>query len=77
MNQSKILNVCPLNVSKVNYVKTVKDTQNLRPQYRKASRIGFQIIFYMFNLNVKERKPIKFVATKMAPKARALLHTSF
>ena len=47
------LNVCSLNVSDGNYLKTVKDTQNLRPQYRKPSRRGFQIISYMFNLNVK------------------------
>ena len=46
------LNVCSLNVSDGNYLKTVKDTQNLRPQYRKPSRRGFQIIPYMFNLNV-------------------------
>ena len=47
------LNVCSLNVSDGNYLKTVKDTQNLRPRYRKPSRRGFQIISYMFNLNVK------------------------
>ena len=47
------LNACSLNVSEGNYLKTVKDTQNLRPQYRKPSRRGFQIISYMFNLNVK------------------------
>ena len=47
------LNVCSLNVSDGNYLKTVKDTQNLRPQYRKPSRRGFQIISYMFNFNVK------------------------
>ena len=35
-------------------MKTVKDTQNLRLQYRKPSRRGFQIISYMFNLNVKQ-----------------------
>ena len=35
-------------------MKTVKDTQNLRQQYRKPSRRGFQIISYMFNLNVKQ-----------------------
>ena len=33
-------------------MKTVKDTQNLRRQYRKPSRRGFQIIAY--NLNVKQ-----------------------
>ena len=47
------LNVCSLNVSEGNYLKTVKDTQNLRPRYRKPSRRGFQIISYMFNWNVK------------------------
>ena len=47
------LNVCSLNVSDGNYLKTVKDTQNQRPQYRKPSKRGFQIISYMFNLNVK------------------------
>ena len=47
------LNVCSLNVSDGNYLKMVKDTQNLRPRYRKPSRRGFQIISYMFNLNVK------------------------
>ena len=46
-------NVCSLNVSDGNYLKTVKDIQNLRPRYRKPSRRGFQIISYMFNLNVK------------------------
>ena len=46
------LNVCSLNVSDGNYLKTVKDTQNLRPRYRKPSRRGFRIISYMFNLNV-------------------------
>ena len=35
-------------------MKTVKDAQNLRPQYRKPSRRGFQIISYMFNLEVKQ-----------------------
>ena len=35
-------------------MKTVKDTQNLRQQYRKPSRRAFQIISYMFNLNVKQ-----------------------
>ena len=35
-------------------MKTVRDTQNLRQQYRKPSRRGFQIISYMFNLNVKQ-----------------------
>ena len=34
-------------------MKTVKDAQNLR-RYRKPSRRGFQIISYMFNLNVKQ-----------------------
>ena len=33
---------------------TVKDTQNLRQRYRKPLRRGFQIIFFMFNLNVKQ-----------------------
>ena len=47
------LNVCSLNVSEGNYLKMVKDTQNLRPHYRKPSRRGFQIISYMFDLNVK------------------------
>ena len=47
------LNACSLNVSQGNYLKTVKDTQNLRPRYRKPPRRGFQIISYMFNLNVK------------------------
>ena len=47
------LNVCSLNVSDGNYLKTVKDTQNLRPRYIKSSTRGFQIISYMFNLNVK------------------------
>ena len=32
----------------------VKDTQNLRQRYRKPSRRGFQIISYMFKLNVKQ-----------------------
>ena len=35
-------------------MKTVKDTQYLRQRYRKLSRRGFQIISYMFNLNVKQ-----------------------
>ena len=35
-------------------MKTVKDTQNLRQHYRKPLRRGFQIISYMFNLNVKQ-----------------------
>ena len=35
-------------------MKTVKDTQNLRQQHRKPSRRGFQIISYMFNLNIKQ-----------------------
>ena len=35
-------------------MKTVKDTQNLRQQYRKPLRRGFQIISYMFNLKVKQ-----------------------
>ena len=35
-------------------MKTVKDTQNLRQQYRKPSMRGFQIISCMFNLNVKQ-----------------------
>ena len=35
-------------------MKRVKDTQNLRQRYRKSSRRGFQIISYMFNLNVKQ-----------------------
>ena len=35
-------------------MKTVKDTQNLRQRYRKPSKRGFQIISYMFNLNVKQ-----------------------
>ena len=35
-------------------MKTVKDTQNLRQRHRKSSRRGFQIISYMFNLNVKQ-----------------------
>ena len=37
-----------------NYLKTVKDTQNLKQRYRKPSKRGFQIISYMFNLNVKQ-----------------------
>ena len=43
-----------LNISEVFYLKRVKDTQNLRQQYRKPSRRGFQIISYMYNLNVKQ-----------------------
>ena len=43
-----------LNISKGFYLKTVKETQNLRQQYRKPSRRGFQIISYIFNLNVKQ-----------------------
>ena len=43
-----------LKISEGNYLKTVKDTQNLRQRYRKPSRRGFQIISYMFNLNVKQ-----------------------
>ena len=35
-------------------MKTVKHAQNLRQQYRKPSRRGFQIISYIFNLNVKQ-----------------------
>ena len=35
-------------------MKTVNSTQNLRQRYRKPSRRGFQIISYMFNLNVKQ-----------------------
>ena len=35
-------------------MKTVKETQNLRQRYRKPSRRGFQIIPYMFNLNVNQ-----------------------
>ena len=35
-------------------MKTVKDKQNLRQQYREPSRRGFQIISNMFNLNVKQ-----------------------
>ena len=41
-------------ISEGNYLKTVKDTQNLRQRYRKPSRRGLQIISYMFNLNVKQ-----------------------
>ena len=48
------MNVCSLKISEGNYLKTVKDTQNLRQRYRKPSRRGFQIISYMFNLNVKQ-----------------------
>ena len=43
-----------LKISEGNYLKTVKDTQNLIQRYRKPSRRGFQIISYMFNLNVKQ-----------------------
>ena len=43
-----------LNISKGFYLKTVKDTQNLKQRYRKSSRRGFQIISYMFNVNVKQ-----------------------
>ena len=46
--------MCSLKISEGNYLKTVKDTQNLRQRYRKPSRRGFQIISYMFNLNVKQ-----------------------
>ena len=46
--------MCSLKSSEGNYLKTVKDTQNLRQRYRKPSRRGFQIIPYMFNLNVKQ-----------------------
>ena len=46
--------MCSLKISDGNYLKTVKDTQNLRQRYRKPSRRGFQIISYMFNLNVKQ-----------------------
>ena len=46
--------MCTLKISEGNYLKTVKDTQNLRQHYRKPSRRGFQIISYMFNLNVKQ-----------------------
>ena len=35
-------------------MKTVKDMQNLRQRYRKPSKREFQIISYMFNLNVKQ-----------------------
>ena len=49
MNESK-----NLKISEENYLKTVKDTQNLRQRYRNPSRRGFQIISYMFNLNVKQ-----------------------
>ena len=52
--REKILNVRSLKNSEGNYLKTVKDTQNLRQQYRKPLRRGFQIISYMFNLNVKQ-----------------------
>ena len=43
-----------LNISEGFYLKMVQDTQNLRQRYRKPSRRGFQIISYMFNLNVKQ-----------------------
>ena len=46
--------MCSLKISEGNYLKTVKDTQNLRQRYRKPSRRGFQIISYIFNLNVKQ-----------------------
>ena len=46
--------MCSLKFSEENNLKTVKDTPNLRQQYRKPSRRGFQIISYMFNLNVKQ-----------------------
>ena len=46
--------MCSLKISEGNYLKTVKDTQNLRQRCRKPSRRGFQIISYMFNLNVKQ-----------------------
>ena len=46
--------MCSLKISEGNYLKTVKDTQNLRQRYRKPLRRGFQIISYMFNLNVKQ-----------------------
>ena len=46
--------MCSLKISEGNYLKTVKDTPNLRQRYRKPSRRGFQIISYMFNLNVKQ-----------------------
>ena len=46
--------MCSLKISEGNYLKTVKDTQNLRQRYRKFSRRGFQIISCMFNLNVKQ-----------------------
>ena len=52
--REQILNVRSLNNSEGNYLKTVKDTQNLRQRYRKPLRRGFQIIPYMFNLNVKQ-----------------------
>ena len=51
---TRVLNVCSLNILEVNYLKTVKDTQNLRQIYRKPLRRGFQIISYMFNLKVKQ-----------------------
>ena len=34
----------PLNVLKGNYLKMVKDTENMTTRYREASRRGFQII---------------------------------
>ena len=46
--------MCSLKISEGNYLKTVTDTQNLRQRLRKPSRRGFQIISYMFNLNVKQ-----------------------
>ena len=46
--------MCSLKISEGNYLKIVKDTQNLRQRNRKPSRRGFQIISYMFNLNVKQ-----------------------
>ena len=44
-------------------MKTVKDTQNLRQRHRKPSRRGFQIISYMFNLNVKQALANQFCCT--------------
>ena len=41
-------------MSEGNYLKTVKDTQNLIQRYRKPSRRGCQIISYVLNLNVKQ-----------------------
>ena len=46
--------MCSLKISEGNYLKTVKDTQILRQRYRKPLRRGFQIISYMFNLNLKQ-----------------------